>query len=439
VIVSVAVQLMLLPVQIVYFHRLSPSSLILNVVVGLLLTVLAAVALIAVLVAQVSIGVAMPLITLANTIDWLMVHSVDPFIRFGVASWRLPEYAGGWRVIYVLYYLPLIGLSVALARWQPVRSRGKDRSRGSTQGHALRKRQGTAVATMILIQAVMFFVIVLHPFSAQSANGTLRIDFLDVGQGDSALITMPNGATLLIDGGGQPQFLSNASTRRQRSIGEMVVCEYLWYRGLDSVDYLLATHADADHIEGLSDVLRNFRVRGALVARTPLNDTEYQEFAQTLKQTSTAVQVVQAGDVMRFGDVEAVILWPPPTTTVTAPSRNNDSVVIRVRFGERTLLLTGDIEKAAEAFLSLPELVRADVVKVPHHGSRTSSTEAFVSAVRPKIAVISVGQRSMFGHPHPEVVERWRSIGAEVFTTGRSGTITVVTDGKSLDVTQFVR
>ena len=474
VIVSIAVQLMLLPFQIVYFHRLSPSSLILNVVVGILLTVLAAVALIAVLIAQVSTSLAVPLLALANLINWLMVHSVDPFTQLGVASWRLPEYAGMWRVIYVLYYIPLTFLALALARWQPIRVRTQDRGRStrqeqekdqgrnslqekekdrrrntrqeqekdrggsSTQGHALRKRHGTAVAIMVLIQVVMFFVIVLHPFSAQSTNGTLRIDFLDVGQGDSALVTMPNGATLLIDGGGQPQFLNN-SARRQRSIGEMVVCEYLWHRGFQSVDYVLATHADADHMDGLNDVVRNFRVRSVVVSRTPTNDAEYQKFAQTLKQTATPVQVVQAGDLLRFGDVEAEVLWPPSMTTVDAPSRNDDSVVIRIRYGERIFLLTGDIEKTAEAFLNRPDLVQADVVKVPHHGSRTSSSEAFVSAVQPQLAVISVGQRSMFGHPHAEVVERWQKVGAEVLTTGNSGMITVVTDGKSLSVTKFVR
>ena len=432
VVVSVAVQLMLLPLQIVYFHRLSPSALILNVVVGVLLTVLAAVALVAVLVAQIAVSVATPLIVLANTIDWLMVHSVDPFSGFKVASWRLPEYAGMWRVTYVLYYVPLIGLSIALAGWQPSnrgREQGRDRGRG--------RRQGQVVALMGF-QIVMFLLLVFHPFSAQYQKGTLRIDFLDVGQGDSALVTLPNGATLLIDGGGQPQFLNNAATPRQRSIGQIVVCEYLWYRGLDSVDYVLATHADADHIDGLNDVVTNFKVRSALVARTPSNDAEYQKFAQTLTQTSTPVQVVQAGDVLRFGDVEAEVLWPPAMTTVDAPSRNNDSVVFKIRYGERTFLLTGDIEKSAETFLSSADMVRADVVKVPHHGSRTSSSEQFVSAVKPRLAVISVGQRSMFGHPHPEVVERWRANGAEVLTTGNVGTVSVITDGRSLRVEKFV-
>ena len=150
------------------------------------------------------------------------------------------------------------------------------------------------------------------------------------------------------------------------------------------------------------------------------------------------MQVVQAGDVLRFGRVEIDVLWPPHASN-DAPSRNNDSVVLRIRFGARTFLLTGDIERPTEHLLSAPDSVRADVVKVPHHGSRTSSSEAFVAAVQPKLAVISVGQKSMFGHPHPEVVERWKVVGAEVLTTGRSGMITVMTDGINLRVEKFVK
>ena len=201
---------------------------------------------------------------------------------------------------------------------------------------------------------------------------------------------------------------------------------------------MLPTHADADHIDGLNDVVTNFKVRGALVARTPANDPAFAEFAQTLRTRGTPMQIISAGDVLRFGEVEIDVLWPV-TAAEDAPSRNNDSVVLRVRYGQRKILLTGDIEKMAEQSVSTSDLVHADVVKVPHHGSRTSSTGPFVTAVQPSLAVISVGRRSMFGHPHAEVVERWRSIGAQVLTTGNSGMITVTTDGKNLSVTKFVR
>ena len=415
IVVSAAVQIVLLPQLIVYFHRLSFSSLVLNIVVSVLLAVLAAVALVALLVAQLSAPVAMPLLKLAEAINWLMVHSVDPFANFEIASVRLPEYSGWPRIIYVLYYVPLVLLVIALHRWEPL---------------SRIVRKGTTNRTLVMVQLVLIAIVIMHPFSAARADGQLRVDFLDVGQGDSALITMPNGTTLLVDGGGQPRFRSESVERPTRSIGESVVSEYLWWRGLDRVDYVLATHADADHIDGLNDVVRNFDVNTALVGGAPSDDPEFSKFAQSLSNTN--LQTVYAGDVIRFGEVEVRVLWPPPGTDST----NDDSVVLKLKFRDRSILLTGDIEKKAEAALTGSDLT-SDVVKVPHHGSKTSSTAPFVSATIPRLAIISVGQDSMFGHPHAEVVERWKQSGAEVLTTGQSGMITVTTDGTDLWIKKF--
>ena len=421
VLVSGVVQLLLLPLMIVYFHRLSPASLLLNIVVSLLLAVLTAVALLALLVSQLSAPLAMPLIKLANTINDLMVHSVDPFASWHVASIRVPEYAGSGGLVYVLYYVPLLALTIALARWRPF---------------ALPVQRGSKyVAPVALIQILLVAVLIFHPFSA-GAEGKLRVDFLDVGQGDAALVTTPDGRTVLVDGGGRNRDKNESSADLGRGIGEAVVSEYLWWRGLDTVDYVVATHADADHIDGLNDVLRNFTVNAALVGRTPVNDAEYAKFAQTLAATRTPVVTIQAGDVIRFGDVTIKVLWPRGANAPNGPSRNNDSVVLRVTFGNRSVLLTGDIEKSGEsALLATGSELKSSVVKVPHHGSRSSSTVPFVTAIKPQFAIISVGQTSVFGHPHAEVVERWQANGGEVLTTGKCGTITVTTDGTQLVVT----
>jgi competence protein ComEC len=419
VVVSASVQIMLLPLMIVYFHRLSLSSLVLNIVVSVLLAALVAVAMIALLLSQVSTVLSAPLFRLADAIDWTMIHSVDPFSSFGLASLRLPEYSGSAALIYAVYYLPLLFLIVALLHWQPLGSRRERECK-------LRRY----VPLLSFAQLLLLTILVSHPYSAARADGKLRIDFLDVGQGDSALITMPDGTTLLVDGGGN-------TTDTARRIGETVVSEYLWWKGLGQIDYVLATHADADHIDGLNDVLRNFSVRGALIARRPANDPEFEKFSQTLKQTGTYSETIQAGDVIHFGEVEIDVLWPP---TGADTSTNNDSIVLRIQLGERSILLTGDIEQAAErSLLASQQQLRADVVKVAHHGSKTSSTEGFVLATKPNFAIISVGRNSRFGHPHKEVVDRWRSNGATVLTTGACGTITITTDGRDLRLSPFIR
>jgi competence protein ComEC len=431
--VSVCVQVVLLPVLVIYFHRVTFASVVLNIIVNLMLMVLAGVALAALVISQISAAIAQPLFLLANGVNWLMVHSVDPFVRLGLASLRLPHYSGWPRVVYVLYYLPLLAIVVSLSRWYPLECRANN--------HASR---AGLIWLPIVVQLGLLGLVTLHPLSAGRPDGKLHVDFLDVGQGDSALVTMPDGTTLLVDGGGRPNFFNpsvgQTDEADRRSIGEAVVSEFLWDKGLDRVDYVLPTHADADHIDGLNDVLRNFSVRSALAARTPAGDPEYAKFAAEAALQGTPLAVIRAGDMLQFGSVSATVLWPPGKEDANAPSQNNDSVVLRLQLDERALLLTGDIEKDAEnALLNTHEDLRVDLVKVPHHGSKTSSTAGFVAATRPSLAIISVGQKSMFGHPHKEVVERWLASGAEVLTTGQCGTISVVTDGKEMRVEKFVK
>ena len=417
VLVSASVQIVLLPLMIVYFHRLSFASLMLNIIVSILLATLVAIALLALLVAQAGTAIAAPLFKCADAINWLMVHSVDPFTRISWTTLRLPEYSGSSALIYMVYFLPLLLLVIALAHWQPL-ALGKQR----------RCKLHAYVLPAVSVQLLLFAVLILYPLSSARADGRLRVDFLDVGQGDSALVTMPDGTTLLVDGGGN-------TTDSSRRIGETVVSEYLWWRGLSQIDYVLATHADADHIDGLNDVLKNFTVRSALVARRPANDPEFATFAQTLVKTHTPVETIQAGDVIQFGNVQVSVLWPPAGGDTSA---NNDSIVLRLQFGERSILLTGDIERAAEqSLLASQQQLTTDVIKVAHHGSKTSSTDGFVLAAKPQYAIISVGRDSMFGHPHREVVERWQANGATVLTTGQSGTITVTTDGHDLSLKQY--
>jgi competence protein ComEC len=371
-----------------------------------------------------------------------MIHSVDPFDSLGVAALRLPEYTGWRSGLYAFYYVPLSVLAVALARWNPLRNGSPSVEDEKQTLH----RFVTRTAAVLLIAT--FVVIIAHPLSAGAPDGRLRIDFLDVGQGDAALVTMPDGTTLLIDGGGRPNFYTRKLAsdeddgevfeRDTRSIGEAVVSEYLWWRGLAGVDYILATHADADHIDGLNAIARNFSVRAALVGRAPADDPEFALFAATARRAGVPVYLLGRGDTLRFGAVTADVLWPARTSEAGAPSGNNDSLVLRLRFGRRAFLLTGDIEsEAEESIASTTEDLSADVVKVAHHGSRTSSTEKFVRLAHPAIAIISVGRASIFGHPHKEVFERWRASGAEVLTTGRRGTITISTDGHDLRVETF--
>ncbi|MDQ3800976.1 MAG: ComEC/Rec2 family competence protein [Acidobacteriota bacterium] len=431
ILVSIVVQAWLVPFLVIYFHRISLIGIFLNVWVGLLMAIESLVAILAIFSAQISATLAAPLILIAEILNWFMIHAADPFIESGWASFRLPHYSGAMRAIYILYFAPLIVLTRLLHKWKPLSLESKVQS--------LKSKALYSFAALF----VFLLLIIFHPFSAPQPDGRLRIDFLDVGQGDSALITMPTGETLLIDGGGKVNFSSLYVQREggepelfepdAQSIGESVVSEFLWEKGYSQIDYILASHADADHIQGLADVAKNFRVRTAIFGRTPMDDADFIELYEVLQKRNVPLYVASRGEVLNFGEVVIEILYPEKDASPGAVSDNNHSLVLRLVYGDRKFLLTGDIERETESFLTAaPEFLQADVVKVSHHGSRTSSTENFVNAAKAKVAVISVGRDSPFGHPKPEVVERWKNAGAKVLTTGENGTISFSTDGKDL-------
>ncbi|MCA1816055.1 MAG: ComEC/Rec2 family competence protein [Acidobacteria bacterium] len=480
VVLSASVQIVMLPALVIYFHRVSLASVFLNIYVGALMALASLGALAAIAAASINQALAYALVRAVERAVWLMSHGVTPFSRAGLASLRLPAYTGWRALVYALYFAPLAALLAMFSRWRPLELEGaRD---GATQRGARRvaRTRRAAVAAF----AALAFVVVAHPLSAPRAGGRLRIDFLDVGQGDAALLTLPDGTTLLVDGGGRPRprdELSSSNTRARldarqppddyeiedarferdaRGIGDAVVSEFLWWRGLARVDYLLATHAHADHIGGLKDVARSFRPRAAFVARTPRREIEYAQFESALRLAGVPVRLVARGDELRFGEVTVDVLYPPPAPrragdgeailnagaspdldadTGALPSGNDDSIVLRVRYGERCFLLTGDIERGGEtALVAAGDDLRCDVLKVAHHGSHTSSTPAFVAAARPAFAVVSVGLDSPFGHPDAAVVGRWRAAGAQVLQTGRRGAITFSTDGHDLRVETFV-
>ena len=435
ILVSLIVQICMLPLSVVYFHRVSVASVFLNLWVGLFIAIESFAAVIGALFGHISSLLATPFFAFADVTNWLMLALPRMLSVFNWASFRLPAYSETGRAIYVIYFLPLLVIAIAVSRWNPfeikVTSRFIDR----------RLFYAAFGFTWILVAIVVF-----HPFSAPRPDGRLHLDFLDVGQGDSALVTFPDGKTLLVDAGGKVSYHRDTAAGDDeepfvpdtRSIGEAVVSEFLWYRGYSRLDYILATHADSDHIQGLNDIAKNFSIGLAEFGRTPMGNPNFAELSMVLQRRGIPSEIVARGDRFNFGDVTVEVLYPIGTDEPNAVSDNDHSVVLRIVYGSRAFLLTGDIERVAEAdLISGGGDLYADLIKVPHHGSRTSSTQEFIDAVAPTMAVISVGRKSPFGHPHREVVERWKNFGANVMTTGERGMISVSTDGNDLRITTF--
>ena len=321
--VSLLVQLWMLPLLVVYFHRISFASVLLNLWVGVFIALESFAAVIGALVSHFSTVLAAPFFTFAEVVNWLMLTIPRVVSDSGLASFRLPAYSGPGRVIYVLYFLPVLYLAFAMNSWKPF---------DLTQRSPI--TQKAVLCPLLAAMAVFVGIIALHPFSAPVADGRLHFDFLDVGQGDSALVTFPDGETLLVDGGGRVSFKKGVSEDADpfepdsRGIGEAVVSEFLWERGYARIDHILATHADADHIQGLTDVAKNFSIGSAIFGRTPMNDPDFAALEAVLRRRGIPTEIVARGDRFNFGDVIVEVLYPLTSDDPGAVSDNDHSVVL---------------------------------------------------------------------------------------------------------------
>lgn len=240
----------------------------------------------------------------------------------------------------------------------------------------------------------------------------LRVTFLSVGQGDSTLLELPGGEVMVVDGGG--------SFGSDFDMGERVVAPYLWSRKIGHIDYLVLTHPDRDHYGGLSFLAENFSPREWWSTGAT---TSGQAFEALSRAVGAAHRVeMRAGARRTIGGVTLDVLGPE---SIDSGSDNDGSLVLRVELGGRRLLLTGDIERQAEERLVTVYAadLRSDLLKVPHHGSRSSSSRSFLAHVRPRLAVASMGFENRFRFPHPEVVQRYAEHGSALWRTDRDGAV----------------
>ena len=218
-------------------------------------------------------------------------------------------------------------------------------------------------------------------------------------------------------------------------LGERIVAPFLWSQGVRGLDRLVLTHAHPDHAGGVPFLLRAFRPSEVWEGIAPLRDRGYEAFEAAVEHSLATRRCVGRGMKVVWDGVTLEVLGPIPSPKRPLRTRNDDSLVLAVTLGEVRLLLTGDVEVGGEETLTVPP---SQVLKVAHHGSRTSTQERFLAAARPRWAIVSAGLRNNFGHPHPEVLRRLAAAGVRVFRTDRDGSVRIRTDGAHLWVTTGV-
>jgi competence protein ComEC len=394
--VSAVIQAGLALPMIVYFHRVGLSGLTANALVVPLM------------------GLAIPVGFVAVFTGWAWVARIGGVllaVSRAIVHWHA-SLDPDWRIptpplwLGIAFSLALIAAAVARGRWWRLAS-------------------GAAVAALLTL-------LLWQPFPPDVHPGELELAVIDVGQGDGLLVIFPDGKRMILDGGGIPSFGNRAKS--QLDVGEDVVAPYLWDRNIRDVDVVALSHAHDDHIGGLPALVSDFRPRELWTGATP-DSPAWRVLRDRAQRLGVKIMPLLAPQRFAWGGAQIEILAPFADYVPAGEPTNDDSLVMRVRYGKHSFLLCGDAERPIEyRMLSENELQPADVLKVGHHGSHTSSTQAFLDAVRPVFAIVSVGQDNSYGHPHADVIDRLLDHNAVVYRTDLDGLVSIRTDGRRFHV-----
>jgi competence protein ComEC len=343
-------------------------------------------------------------------IAWLFLHYtievVEQTARFPLASVDL----GGFGAGTMWLYYGLFGVAAAAAH----AGRGRRREIWERLTHRL--------STKLLLGGLAALVILVWIAALQMPDGQLHVHFLDVGQGDAIFIQGPQGQQILVDGGPEPSVLLSR-------LGERMP---FWDHSLDLV---VLTHPEVDHVGGLAEVLQRYDVGLVLDSGQDCASATCEVWRSLIDDRAIPYRKAEAGMQIAVGENLLLYVLHPPAELMTSSSSdsNNNSVVLRLEYGRFSALLTGDVQcEAEELLLSSGQTLGSLVLKVPHHGADTSLTAPFLEAVSPDLAVISVGADNTFGHPSAATLERLGAL--PTYRTDEDGSIELVTDGMTYSV-----
>jgi competence protein ComEC len=399
----VAELVMVLPMAL-YFHRLPIFAVPANMLILPAIALLIPVALITFAASLVAAKLAMIPATVTATLLHAITFAVNRLSGLHSADARIPAPMGQLALVAIFGWIACAWL--------------------------VRRSRIAALAAALALPLIALSL--LWPEPPITTPNTLEITALDVGQGDSILAVNPEGSTMLIDAGGPVGAHGVSEITSSFDVGEQVVAPYLWSRRLRRLDILVLTHAHTDHMGGMSAILNDLRPRELWVGIDP-DSRLYRALLAEAARLQIRVRHLHAGDHQPWGSVQLSVLAPSLSYRNPNAPKNDDSVVLHLQFGKSSVLLEGDAERPSEdAMLAAGLITPVTLLKVGHHGSKTSSNPEFLAAAQPQQAVISVGRHNTFGHPRAEVIQRFAEAHTHLFRTDEFGltTFLLTADGR---------
>ena len=414
--VTISAQLTILPVMIYHFNLLGIYFFITNLLVSIIIGPIIMLGAIAIFFSIFLFPITQILrVILEILIKSLIVisnFSKIPFSKIYVATPKIYDIILYFiliflfNLLYTLYHSKELNRTqmrarnlIALIRYKVFMNRGKYKK----------------------IIFILVFIIIFISITPKKLN----IHFVDVGQGDCTFIVTPRKQTILIDGGG--------SASKEYDVGKNTLLPYVLDRGYTKLDYIFISHFDQDHVAGILTILEELKVETVIIPKQEENTENYQKFLELIKEKRIKVNIIKKGDRVNIEkNVYFDILWPEKEQ-IKENVINNNAIVMKMHYGNFSILFTGDIEeKAEEKILKVYEgkerLLNANILKVAHHGSKTSTTEKFLKWVNPKAALIGVGKNNLFKHPSEKTIENLRKHNVTIYRTDENGEITITID-----------
>ena len=412
--VTMSASLAVVPVMIYHFNLFGTYFLITNLLASIIIGPITLLGTLLVIISFISINMAKILsYILKFLIDILLF--ISSFSKLPISKIYIPTPKISFIIIIYLSLIISLFIYKVFHERNPNTTILRVRNLLALVKYKFKQNRNDIIKRIVIINIVIFLCIIFIPRD-------LKINFVDVGQGDSTFIITPKNKTILIDGGG--------SNTGSFDVGENTLLPYILDKGYNKIDLMIISHFDSDHSLGCAKIIENLTVSNLVLTKQLEENDIYKHIVSIAKQKKINLIYVKAGDVITVNGVKIKILHPQEKL-IAENSINNNSIVFKLEYKSFSILFTGDIENIAEeVILSKNINLKADILKVAHHGSKTSSSQRFIEAVSPKIALIGVGKNNMFGHPNREVIERLQSYGTKIYRTDECGEISIMVNNR---------